>query len=226
MSHSHSNQHDHPHPHPHDHSDHQGRHEQKTKWVVLLTAITMIAEIGFGYYTNSMALLADGWHMSSHVLAIGLTWFAYAVARRNHDNPRFGAGTGKILALSGYTSALLLQVIAIWMAIESVGRFLKPQEILFGEAIVVAVVGLVVNAVSAIVLHHKAEDSDHNIRAAYLHVIADGLTSLTAIAALTAGWIWKIYSLDAISGVICSFVITKWAYDLSVNSAKELLDYK
>lgn len=226
MTRSHHHPHDHSHEHVNSHVDHHSKHEQKTKWVVLLTAITMVAEIGFGYYTNSMALLADGWHMSSHVLAIGLTWFAYAVARRNHDNPRFGAGTGKILALSGYTSALLLQIIAIWMAIESVARFLKPQEIMFGEAIVVAVVGLLVNALSAVVLHHKAEHSDHNIRAAYLHVIADGLTSLTAIAALTAGWIWRIYSLDALSGIICSLVITKWAFGLAANSGKELLDYK
>ena len=193
---------------------------------MLLTAVTMVAEIGFGYYTNSMALLADGWHMSSHVLAIGLTWFAYALVRRNQDNPRFTAGTGKILALSGYTSAILLEIIAIWMAIESVARFLKPQEIKFGEAIVVAVVGLIVNAVSAVVLHHKQEQSDHNIRAAYLHVIADGLTSLTAIAALTAGWIWQIYSLDALSGVICSLIITKWAFDLARNSGRDLLDYR
>ncbi len=220
--------HQHPHDHQHSHHTHDATdtHERKTKWVVLLTSITMVAEIGFGYYTNSMALLADGWHMSSHVLAIGLTWFAYAVARRNHDNPHFTAGTGKILALAGYTSALLLQIIAVWMAIESVARFLKPQEIKFGEAIIVAIVGLIVNAVSAIVLHHEREHSDHNIRAAYLHVIADGLTSLTAIAALTAGWVWKIYSLDALSGVICSLIITKWAFELARNSGKDLLDYK
>lgn len=224
---SHAHDHSHHHPHDHSHSDpHQNQHETRTKWVVLLTAITMVAEIGFGYYTNSMALLADGWHMSSHVLAIGLTWFAYSVARRNHDNPRFATGTSKILALSGYTSALLLVVIAVWMAIESVARFLNPQEIMFGEAIIVAVVGLIVNAVSAVMLHHKREDSDHNIRAAYLHVIADALTSVTAIAALTAGWLWKIYALDAVSGVICSLIITKWAYDLAKNSGKDLLDFK
>lgn len=224
---SHAHDHSHHHPHDHSHSDpHQNQHETRTKWVVLLTAITMVAEIGFGYYTNSMALLADGWHMSSHVLAIGLTWFAYSVARRNRDNPRFATGTSKILALSGYTSALLLAVIAVWMAIESVARILNPQEIMFGEAIIVAIVGLIVNAVSAVMLHHKREDSDHNIRAAYLHVIADALTSVTAIAALTAGWLWKIYALDAVSGVICSLIITKWAYDLAKNSGKDLLDFK
>lgn len=226
---SHSHDHSHVHRHPHEHTDshrQHGQHERRTKWVVLLTAITMVVEIGFGYYTNSMALLADGWHMSSHVLAIGLTWFAYWVARRNQHNSRFTAGTGKILALSGYTSALFLQVIAIWMAIESVARFLHPQEIMFAEAIVVAVSGLIVNAVSAVMLHHKQEHSDHNIRAAYLHVIADALTSVTAIAALTAGWLWNIYALDAISGMICSLIITKWAYDLAKNSGKDLLDFK
>ncbi len=204
--------------------DHSG-HESRTRQVVFLTAITMVTEIGFGYYTNSMALLADGWHMSSHVLAIGLTWFAYALARRNHDNPRFHSGTGKILALSGYTSALLLQVIAVWMAIESVTRFIDPLPIRFGEAIVVAVIGFVVNLVSAVVLHHPKEHADHNIRAAYLHVVADGLTSLTAIVALTAGLIWNVYSLDALSGIISSLIITKWAIELAWTSARDLMDY-
>ncbi len=207
----------------HDHD--RIHHERRVRWVVYLTAATMVVEIAFGYYTNSMALLADGWHMSSHVFAIGLTWLAYAVARRHRDNPRFRSGTEKVLALSGYTSALLLQVIAIWMAIESIRRFFHPQEIRFGEAVIVAGVGLVVNVASAIVLHHDREHSDHNIRAAYLHVIADALSSLTAIAALLAGWMWDLYSLDAISGIISSLIITKWAVDLARHSARDLLDY-
>ncbi len=223
----HPQSHEHPHSHAPGHGHHHRHdHEQRTKWVVYLTAATMVVEISFGYYTNSMALLADGWHMSSHVLAIGLTWFAYWFARRHRDNPKFTQGTDKVLALSGYTSALFLQVIAIWMAVESVQRFLEPQPIKFGEAIVVAVIGLIVNAVSAIVLHHKEGHGDHNIRAAYLHVIADGLTSLTAIFALIGGMVWNIYSLDSLSGIICSLVITKWAYDLARHSARDLLDYR
>lgn len=226
MSDRHSYEHTHDHQHPGPAHDHQAHHERRTRWVVYLTGATMLVEIGFGYYTNSMALLADGWHMSSHVLAIGLSWMAYALARRNHDNPRFRSGTDKILALAGYTSALFLQVIAVWMAIESVARFIHSQPIKFGEAIVVAVIGLAVNFICALVLHHPKEQSDHNIRAAYLHVIADALTSLTAIIALSAGLIWNIYSLDALSGIISSIIITKWAIELALQSARDLLDFK
>lgn len=212
------------HNHSHDHSYYHS-HEKKTRIVVYLTTLTMIAEIVFGYYTNSMALLADGWHMSSHALALGLSWMAYIFSRRHAGDPRFRQGTGKILALAGYTSALLLQVIALWMAVESLRRFFNPLEIKFHEAIFVAVIGLIVNGVSAVVLHHKEEHSDHNIRSAYLHVLADGLTSLTAIIALTAGMYWKLYALDPISGIISSVIITRWAIGLAINSAKDLLDF-
>lgn len=211
--------------HSHDHGHHH-THEKKTLIVVYLTAATMVVEIVFGYYTNSMALLADGWHMSSHVLALGLSWIAYVYSRRHANDSRFRHGTGKILSLAGYTSALFLQVIAVWMAIESLRRFLHPLEIKFHEAIFVAVVGLIVNGVSAVVLHHKEEHSDHNIRSAYLHVLADGLTSVTAIIALTAGMYWKLYSLDPISGIISSVIITRWAVGLALNSGKDLLDFK
>ena len=208
------------HTHSHKHS-----HEKKTRIVVYLTAVTMVAEIAFGYYTNSMALLADGWHMSSHALALGLSWIAYALSRKHHDNPNFRQGTDKILSLSGYTSALFLLAIAIWMAIVSVERFFNPVPIKFHEAIFVAVIGLLVNGLSAVVLHHKEEHSDHNIRSAYLHVLADGLTSVTAIIALTAGMYWKLYALDPISGILSSVIITRWAIGLAINSGKDLLDY-
>jgi cation diffusion facilitator family transporter len=205
---------------------HKHSHERKTRIVVYLTAVTMIVEIAFGYYTNSMALLADGWHMSSHALALGLSWIAYALSRKHHNNPNFRQGTDKILSLSGYTSALSLLAIAIWMAIVSVERFFNPVPIKFHEAIFVAVVGLLVNGLSAVVLHHKEEHSDHNIRSAYLHVLADGLTSVTAIIALTAGMYWKLYALDPISGIISSVIITRWAIGLAINSGKDLLDYR
>lgn len=204
---------------------HKRSHERKTLLVVYLTAATMVAEIGFGYYTHSMALLVDGWHMSSHTLALGLSWIAYALSRKHRDDPSFRQGTDKILALSGYTSALFLQAIAVWMAIASVERFFNPVQIKFHEAIFVAVIGLIVNGLSAMVLHHKKEHSDHNIRSAYLHVLADGLTSMTAIVALTAGMYWKLYALDPISGIISSAIITRWAIQLAIHSGKDLLDY-
>ncbi|MEK6616324.1 MAG: cation diffusion facilitator family transporter, partial [Bacteroidota bacterium] len=172
-----------------------------------------------------MALLADGFHMASHALALGLSWVAYYYARRHSENKNFKSGTGKILALSGYTSAIILLLIAILMAYESTQRLIHPLEIKFSEAIFVAVIGLIVNIISAYILHHEEEHSDHNIKSAYLHVLADALTSVTAIVALTLGMYWNNYSLDAVSGIISSVVITKWAIDLAKNSGKELLDF-
>lgn len=186
----------------------------------------MILEIFFGYWTKSMALLADGYHMASHVFALGLTWVAYVVARKLPKRGKFSINKNKLFALSGFTSALVLQIIAIVMLIESVDRFFHPLTIKFQEAIFVATIGLVVNGLSAVILHHKAEHRDHNIRSAYFHVLADGLTSVTAIVALVAGMFYNLYSLDSISGIISSIVITKWAIDLMLNSGKELIDLK
>lgn len=193
--------------------------------VVLITTITMFVEIFYGYITNSMALLADGWHMASHSFAIGLTWLAYIFARKYSQNNKYSFSKEKLLALSGFTSAIVLQVVAIIMAIESISRLIAPLPIKFSDAIYVAIIGLIVNGISAYILHHKHEHSDHNIKAAYLHVLADGLTSITAIIALLAGMYYKIYSLDAISGIISSLVITKWAFELIRGSGKELIDY-
>lgn len=214
--------------HAHSHGEHHHHHtnEEKTKWVVILTAITMVAEISFGYWTNSMALLADGWHMASHVFALGLTWIAYFVARKYSQTETYSFSKEKILALSGYTSAVFLLLVAIIMAIESVGRLINPMEILFKEAIVVAIIGLIVNGVSAVFLHHDHDHGDHNIRSAYLHVLADGLTSLTAIVALIVGMYQNIYWLDSLSGIISSVVITKWAIDLIKGSGKDLINFK
>lgn len=185
----------------------------------------MLAEIFFGYVTRSMALLADGFHMASHFGALSLSWVAYYYTRKHSENKNFKSGSQKILALSGYTSAIILLVIAVIMAYECVKRFIHPVEIKFGEAILVVSIGLIVNGMSAFILHHKEEHGDHNLRAAYLHVLADTLTSVTAIVALTAGMFWNFYSLDAVSGIFSSFIITKWALDLSRASGKELLDY-
>jgi cation diffusion facilitator family transporter len=205
--------------------DHSRHHEERTKWVVYLTAVTMVVEIYFGYRTKSMALLADGWHMASHVFALGLTWVAYVIARKFSRTEKYSFDKKKLLALSGFSSAIILQIVAILMAVESVQRLLNPITVNFGEAILVAVIGLAVNALSAIFLHHDHEHHDHNIRSAYLHVLADGLTSMTAIIALTVGMIWQIVSLDSISGIISSLVITKWAVELIKNSGRELIDF-
>lgn len=226
MSEEHSHNHSHIHTHGHEHTyAHVHINERKTKWVVYLTAITMAVEIFFGFYTNSMALLADGWHMSTHAFALGLSWLAYYLSRKYAEHEKFTFSGAKVLALSGYSSAIILIIIAVWMAVEGVSRLLNPVEIKFGEAIFVATIGLLVNALSAVLLHHDESHSDHNIRAAYLHVLADGLTSVTAILALLGGMIWKIYSLDAVSAIISSVIITKWSYGLIKNSARDLIDF-
>jgi cation diffusion facilitator family transporter len=200
--------------------------ERKTLWVVILTAITMVVEIYFGIITNSMALLADGIHMGSHVLAIGLSWMAYVIVRRLAGNSKFKGSTKKILSLSGYTSGLLLLIFALVIIVEAIKRLINPLEISYKEAIFVAIIGLVVNIISAFLLHHEKEDSDHNIQAAYLHVIADALTSLSAIIGLTVAMIWNIAFVDTIAAVISSMVIIKWSISLLRDSGKVLLDVK
>lgn len=202
------------------------KHESKTLWVVLLTAVTMVVEIVFGISTKSMALLADGIHMSSHVLAIGLSWFAYVMVRKLSQNSKFSGNTAKILSLSGYTSGILLFVFAIYIVVEAIGRLYSPVIIAYNEAIVVACVGLAVNVASAFLLHHDHEHSDHNIKAAYLHVIADALTSLSAIGGLIAAMVWDIPFIDTIAALISSAVIVKWAYGLLRDTGKALLDIK
>lgn len=202
------------------------KHESKTLWVVLLTAVTMVVEIVFGISTKSMALLADGIHMSSHVLAIGLSWFAYVMVRKLSQNSKFSGNTAKILSLSGYTSGILLFVFAIYIVVEAIGRLYSPVTIAYNEAIVVACVGLAVNVASAFLLHHDHEHSDHNIKAAYLHVIADALTSLSAIGGLIAAMVWDIPFIDTIAALISSAVIVKWAFGLLRDTGKALLDIK
>lgn len=205
-------------------TDHSHNHERKTSWVVLITAITMVVEILFGIWTKSMALLADGIHMGSHVLAIGLTWLAYVAVRRLSKKATFKGSTIKILSLSGYSSGLMLLIFAFAIFVEAIQRFFNPSIIHFGEAILVAVIGLLVNIVCAFILHHDHEHTDQNIRAAYLHVIADALTSVTAIVGLTAAWLWNIIWLDALGAIISSFVIIKWSFGLLKDSGKSLLD--
>jgi len=201
-------------------------HESQARWVVILTIVTMLLEIVIGYYSNSMALTAEGWHMSTHVFAIGLTWCAYFFTRKYGSSQKISFQSDRLLSLSGFTSAIVLQIIAVIMAIESIGRLIHPLPIKFGEAIVVAIIGLIVNGISALLLKHDHDHQDDNIRAAYLHVLADGLTSLTAIIALTIGLFFHLYWLDAISGIIGSIVITSWAVQLIKGSGGKLVDFK
>ncbi|HET7316827.1 MAG TPA: CDF family Co(II)/Ni(II) efflux transporter DmeF, partial [Sphingomicrobium sp.] len=218
-----------------DHDFLGARHEQnarRTRWVVALTAVMMIGEIAAGFITGSMALLADGFHMATHAGALALAAGAYAFAKRHVGNPRFTFGTGKVGDLAGFASAVILGIFAIGIAVQSVLRLLSPVQVDFGDATVVAVLGLIVNLVSAAMLsqdHHHHEHGhehhhDHNIRAAYLHVLADALTSVLAIAALLAGrflgWVW----LDPVIGIVGSLVIARWSWTLMKQTAAVLLD--
>ncbi len=202
----------------------QNSHENKTLLVVIITAITMVVEIFFGLITKSMALLADGIHMGSHVLAIGLSWLAYVFVRKVSKNQNFNGTSSKILSLSGYTSGLLLLIFAIVILVQATARFFQPVEINYSDAIIVAIIGLLINIASAFILHHDHSQSDHNIRAAYLHVIADALTSVSAIIGLVAAKIWGISYLDTIAAIVSSFVIIKWSIGLLKDSGKSLLD--
>lgn len=214
------------------------RRERGVQLVVLLTAAMMVIEIAVGYATNSMALLADGWHMATHVGALGLASAAYWLSRRYASHRAFAFGTGKVRALAGYTSAVALGLVAVAMIVESVGRLMRAHDIDFARSLPVAVVGLAVNVASVFILHahddhdhhhdhehhHGHEHHDHNHRAALLHVIADTFTSGLAIAALLAGrylgWGW----LDAVSGIAGGLVILKWGVGLARAAAFELLD--
>ncbi|QEL63510.1 cation diffusion facilitator family transporter [Oryzomicrobium terrae] len=219
-----------------------GAAERRTRWVTLLTLVTMVVEIAAGYLSQSMALLADGWHMGTHAFALGLAALAYALARRHRDNPRFAFGTWKIEVLGGYTSALFLLVVAATMVWESVERLRTPLPVSYGEALVVAVVGLLVNLGSAWLLHggghdhgHAHHDHDHhhaghdhhhdlNLRAAYLHVVADAATSVLAIVALLGGLMFGWSWLDPLMGLVGSAIITVWAIGLVRDTGRVLLD--
>lgn len=214
--------------------------ERKTGWVVLLTAATMVVEVIFGILSGSMALLADGIHMGSHVIAIGLSWAAYLyINRLNAKNEKIN--NERLLSLAGFTSGLLLLFFALFIIIEATSRFIDPVQIDYHDAIMVAIIGLVVNIISALLLHghgarskqggshthadgHTHEDhDDHNIRAAYLHVLADALTSLSAILGLTAAMIWGISYIDTIAALVSSMVIIKWSIGLLRDSGRVLL---
>ena len=195
--------------------------EARTRIVVLLTAVTMVVEIVAGLVYGSMALLADGLHMASHDSALGLALIAYIYARRHAHDRRFSFGTGKVNALAGFASAVVLALFALMMAGESLRRFFEPVPIAFNEAIVVALLGLVVNGLSVGILrdhhehdHHGEHEHDHNLRAAHLHVLADALTSLLAIFALLAAKHFGAVWMDPAMGIVGGILVALWAWGL------------
>ncbi|MCG9723019.1 CDF family Co(II)/Ni(II) efflux transporter DmeF [Shewanella sp. Isolate7] len=238
--------------------------ERNTRYVLLLTLFTMIAEIVAGTVYGSMALLADGWHMGTHAAAFLITLFAYHYAKKHADSPDFAFGTGKVSVLGGFTSAVALGLVALLMVVESVSRLVNPEQIHFNEAIFVAVIGLTVNVISVFLLkdhhghhhhhghghdhhgHHHSHDHshhshkhdhhahqhnhgdkghhDHNLRAAYFHVMADALTSLLAIGALLFGKYLGLTWLDPLMGVVGAVIITSWAWGLMKQTGPILLD--
>jgi cation diffusion facilitator family transporter len=244
--------------HNHDHGTSVSAHETRTRWVVLLTCLMMVGELIVGYLTNSLALTADGWHMATHAGALGMASLAYWFARTRSREAAFSFGTGKVHALAGYTSAIVLAVVALWMMYESASRLLRPVAIAFGEALPVAVVGLLVNLVSAKLLHvgheheghedhdpeehhddhdhhghdqHERHDGrddhhhgDHNLRAAYIHVMADAFTSILTILALIGGRYLGWPFLDPLMGIIGGVVISRWSLGLCRGAARQLLD--
>ena len=213
--------------------------ERSTRLVMWITVVTMFVEILAGWAFNSMSLLADGWHMSSHALAIGLSAMAYAAARTYANDPRFAFGTWKIEILAGFASALFLLGVALTMVIGSLERLISPQAIQFEEAIIVGVLGLAVNLVCAYILgqaHHQhdhAHDHPHpahehhhdlNLKSAYFHVVADAFTSVLAIVALVGGWLYGWAWLDPVMGIVGAVLVALWAKSLILETAKVLLD--
>jgi cation diffusion facilitator family transporter len=220
--------------------------ERSTRLVMWITAAMMVLEITAGWLYNSMALLADGWHMSSHALAIGLSAMAYVTARTYAKDPSFAFGTWKIEVLAGFASALFLVGVAITMVIGSLERLISPQAIEYQEAMVVSVLGLAVNIVCALILgraHHHGHGHDHghshehahgahgahghhdlNLKSAYLHVVADAFTSVLAIVALAGGWWFGWSWLDPVMGIVGAVMVAWWAKGLLLETGKVLLD--
>ena len=226
--------------HNHSYSAGNAAAERGTRLVMWITIATMLVEIVAGWWFNSMALLADGWHMSSHALAIGLSAFAYGAARKYATDPSFAFGTWKIEVLASYTSAIFLLGVAAAMIFGSVERLLAPQTIHYPEAMAVTVLGLVVNLICALILgkahdhghdhghaHHHEHSHDHddlNLKAAYIHVVTDAATSVLAIAALAGGWFYGWAWLDPATGIVGAVLVALWAKNLIMQSGRVLLD--
>jgi cation diffusion facilitator family transporter len=245
------------HVHHEDEEDHNRAGERRTRWVVAITAVAMVGELVFGQLTGSVALSADGWHMGTHVGTLGFTLIAYWYARTRAGHDAFSFGTGKVYALAGYTSGVLLAVVALWMAKEGIEHLITQPAVDYSDALPVAGVGFAVNIVSAYLLsrghhyghshhgHSHADDAgnghnavhhhdhgrkpgagtlDFNLRAAYIHILADALTSLLAIGALSLGWWADLWFLDPLTGLIGGAVILWWAVSLCRQASRQLLD--
>ena len=249
------------HVHHEDEDDHNRAGERRTRWVVAITAVMMIGELFVGWWTGSVALTADGWHMGTHVGALGLTLVAYWYARTRAGHDAFSFGTGKVYALAGYTSGVLLALVALWMAKEGLEHLITHPAVDYLDALPVAAVGFVVNIVSAYLLsrsHHYGHGHGHghgghdhghdhgghdhgghdhggkpapvpgtldfNLRAAYIHIIADAMTSLLAIGALSLGWWAGLWFLDPLMGLVGGGVIIWWAVSLCRQASRQLLD--
>ncbi|MGR6331099.1 CDF family Co(II)/Ni(II) efflux transporter DmeF [Sphingomonas sp. XXL09] len=230
--------------HTHEHVFLGAAHDEnarRTRWVVGLTAVMMIGEIIAGYVTGSMALLADGFHMATHAGALTVAALAYSYAKRHARNPSYSFGTGKVGDLAGFASAMVLGLISLAIGVESVARLFQPITVAFGEATWIAAIGLLVNIASALLLsgghghdhghHHEdrhhhghGHGGDNNLRSAYIHVLADALTSVLAIAALVAGrylgWVW----MDPVMGIVGAIVIARWSWTLMRDTSAILLD--
>ena len=222
--------------------------ERRTLIVVVITAIMMVVEIAAGSIYGSMALLADGLHMGSHAVALGIAAFAYRYDRKHAANPKFSFGTGKVNSLAGFTGAILLVIFAFGMAFESVERLLSSVNIAFDQALAVAVLGLIINGASIFILgikhHHHDHDhdhdqghdhghnhsdhhdhrEDHNYKSAYFHVLADALTSLLAIGALLSAKYWGQGWMDPVMGIVGAILVARWSYGLLRDSSNVLLD--
>ncbi|HTL38480.1 MAG TPA: CDF family Co(II)/Ni(II) efflux transporter DmeF [Kofleriaceae bacterium] len=251
------------HAHHTDDAAHNKSGERRTQWVVLLTAVMMVGELVVGFMTGSLALQADGWHMGTHVGALGLTLVAYWYARKHAASDTFSFGTGKVYALAGYTSGIVLAIVAVWLAVEGIEKLIEHPTVNYDEALPIAALGLLVNIVSAVLLgtshhyghdhghshgHDHAHDHDHdhahdhnhaharaetkpqagtldfNLRAAYIHILADALTSVLAIAALTLGKYAHLWYFDPMMGLVGATVITWWTVSLCRQAMRQLLD--
>jgi cation diffusion facilitator family transporter len=254
-SHDHDHSHGHGHSHDHDHAHGAGAHdhgiwtrdhvflghghssaETRAKWAAIVTALFMALEITCALAYHSMALLADGAHMATHVGALGLAAAAYWLARRHAGSGRFTFGSGKFGDLAAFSSAIVLGITALAVAVESVERIITPAAVQYGDALLIACIGLGINLVSALILkdsdshghthggHGHSHGHDNNMRAAYVHVLADAATSVLAIVALSAGYYFGLGILDPLSGLVGAFVIASWSYGLIRDSAMVLLD--
>jgi cation diffusion facilitator family transporter len=229
--------------------------ERRTLIVIIITSLMMVVEIVAGLAFGSMALLADGIHMGSHMVGLGISFIAYIYARRHARSQQFSFGTGKVNALAGYSSAIFLVVIALYMGYESISRLISPVTIEYNQAILVAVVGLVVNGLSMVILgdqghmhshgdehdhdhqhehdhdhdhseHTHAKGADHNLKAAYLHVLTDAITSVLAIIALLGAKYFKLNWMDPIMGVVGAILVIHWSFGLIQGTFKVLLDHQ